>query len=280
LATGTTSTAPPSPPSPPPGGVRSPGRAAITAPHLRTDRWWVPPLVTVLGLTAFVGYSTWRAFANGNYYAAPYVSPFYSPCLADNCTDMKGGADWALFGPWWGLSPALLVLIFPLGFRLTCYYYRKAYYRGFWASPPACAVAEPHGKYTGETRFPLILQNIHRYFFYAALVVAGILTYDTALGFRDTHGRWGHMGLGTLVLLANIALIWAYTLSCHSCRHIVGGRLRHFSRHPVRYRMWTWVGVLNRRHMLLAWSSLISVGVADLYVYLVASGAFDDPRFF
>ena len=288
MATGTTPSTPSSPSTPsatadPPKaarGVRTPGRAAISAPHLRTDRWWLPPLVTALGLAAFIAYSTWRAFANSNYYSAPYVSPFYSPCLASNCTDMNGGADWHLFGDWWGLSPALLVLIFPLGFRLTCYYYRKAYYRGFWASPPACAVAEPHATYTGETRLPLILQNIHRYFFYLALPVAGILTYDAALGFRDAHGNWGHAGLGTLVLLLNIALIWAYTLSCHSCRHIVGGKLRHFSQHPVRYRLWGWVGVLNSRHMLLAWSSLISVGVADFYVYLVASGAFDDPRFF
>jgi hypothetical protein len=240
----------------------------------------VPPLVTALGLAAFVAYSTWRAFANSHYYAAPYVSPFYSPCLASNCVDMKGGADWQLFGSWWGLSPALLVLIFPLGFRLTCYYYRKAYYRGFWASPPACAVAEPHATYSGETRLPLILQNVHRYFFYLALPVAGILTFDTVLAFRDENGHWGHAGLGTLVLLVNITLIWAYTLSCHSCRHIIGGKLRHFSAHPVRYRLWGWVGVLNGRHMLLAWSSLISVGVADFYVYLVSSGAFDDPRFF
>ena len=276
MATGTT----PTTPVPQARGVRSPGRAAVAAAHLRTDRWWVPPLATALGLAAFVGYSTWRAFANSHYYAAPYVSPFYSPCLASNCTDMKGGADWSLFGSWWGLSPALLVLIFPLGFRLTCYYYRKAYYRAFWLSPPACAVPEPHGTYSGETRFPLILQNIHRYFFYAAVIVAGILSYDTALGFRDSHGHWGHMGLGTLVLLANIVLIWLYTLSCHSCRHIMGGKLRHFSKHPVRYRMWGWISVLNGRHMLLAWSSLISVGVADLYVYLVSSGAFDDPRFF
>ena len=117
---------------------------------------------------------------------------------------MRDGPNWDIFGSWWGLSPALLILIFPLGFRLTCYYYRKAYYRGFWASPPACAVAEPHKKYTGETRFPLILQNIHRYFFYAAVPVAGILTYDTVLAFRDEHYGWGHMGLGTLVFLVNI----------------------------------------------------------------------------
>lgn len=176
--------------------------------------------------------------------------------------------------------PALLVLIFPLGFRLTCYYYRKAYYRAFWSSPPACAVAEPHARYTGESRFPLVLQNLHRYFFYLAVPVAGILSYDAVLGFRDGTGRWGHAGLGTLVLLVNVLLIWAYTLSCHSCRHIVGGRLKHFSRHPVRHRAWQLVGRLNARHMHLAWCSLFSVGLADLYVYLVASGAFADPRFF
>ncbi|MFI9236395.1 hypothetical protein [Streptomyces sp. NPDC053079] len=261
-------------------GVHHATRAAIPARHLRADRWWLQPAATAAGLLAFIVYSTWRAFAGDDYYAAPYVSPFYSPCLAENCAEMPGGADWEIVGSWWGLSPALLVLIFPLGFRLTCYYYRKAYYRGFWASPPACAVPEPHAKYTGESRFPLVLQNVHRYFFYFAVLVAGILTYDAALGFRDEDGAWGHMGLGTLVLLANIALIWAYTLSCHSCRHIVGGRLRNFSKHPVRYRMWGWVSVLNARHMQLAWASLVSVAVADFYVYLVASGAFDDPRFF
>ncbi|WP_156725873.1 hypothetical protein [Streptomyces apocyni] len=262
------------------GGVRGASRAAIAAPHLRTDRWWLAPAATAAGLLAFIVYSTWRAFANADYYAAPYVSPFYSPCLADNCEPMRGGPNWALFGSWWGLSPALIILIFPLGFRLTCYYYRKAYYRGFWASPPACAVAEPHQQYSGETRFPLVLQNSHRYFFYAALLVASILTYDTALGFRNEDYEWGHMGLGTLVFLVNIVLIWLYTLSCHSCRHIMGGRLKHFSQHPVRYRLWGWVGTLNNRHMLLAWASLISVALADFYVYLLASGAFSDPKLF
>ncbi|WP_411141192.1 hypothetical protein [Streptomyces sp. x-80] len=261
-------------------GVHDASRAAIPARHLRTDRWWLAPAATAAGLFVFVVYSTWRAFANADYYHAPYVSPFYSPCLAANCHPMHGGPNWEIFGSWWGLSPALLVLIFPLGFRLTCYYYRKAYYRGFWASPPACAVAEPHRKYTGESRFPLILQNVHRYFFYFAVLVAGVLTFDTVLSFRDEHHAWGHMGLGSLVFLVNIVLIWAYTLSCHSCRHIVGGRLRHFSKHPVRYRLWGWVGKLNKRHMLLAWCSLVSVGVADLYVYLLATGAFSDPRFF
>jgi hypothetical protein len=259
-------------------GVLGQQRAEVQAKTLRQDNWWVPPLTTFVVFVAFVVYSTWRAFSGHNYYAAPYLSPFYSPCLTDSCT--AGSSDFGQPFSWWQLSPALLVLIFPLGFRMTCYYYRKAYYRAFWLSPPACAVAEPHGSYTGETRLPLILQNIHRYFLYAAVLVALVLTYDTVIAFRDAQGNWGHMGLGTLVLLVNIVLIWLYTLSCHSCRHITGGRLRHFSKHPIRYKLWTWVSALNRKHAQFAWLSLFSVAIADFYVYLLAVGAFSDPRFF
>jgi hypothetical protein len=259
--------------------VNSPGRAAIAARHLRPDRWWLAPAVTAVGLLLFIVYATWRAFAGSNYFHEPYVSPFYSPCLATECAQGLG-ARWPLFGDWWPFSPAVIILIVPLGFRMTCYYYRKAYYRAFWSSPPACAVAEPHAKYSGETRFPLIMQNLHRYFLYLSAIVAGILTYEAVLSFRNSDGEWFHMGLGTVVMLVNAVLLWTYTLSCHSCRHIIGGRLRHFSKHPVRHRMWKWVGVLNERHMLLAWTSLFTVAFADFYVYLLAIDAFNDPQFF
>jgi hypothetical protein len=88
------------------------------------------------------------------------------------------------------------------------------------------------------------------------------------------------MGLGTLVLIANAVLLWLYSLSCHACRHVTGGRLKHFSKHPVRYWMWTQVSRLNAKHMQLAWISLAWVLITDLYIRLVASGAFSDPRFF
>ena len=259
-------------------GVLGPERAEVQAKTLRQDNWWVAPLTTFVLFSAFVIYSSCRAFFGHDYYSAPYLSPFYSPCLTDSC--VEGSSDFGQPFSWWQLSPALIILIFPLGFRLTCYYYRKAYYRAFWLSPPACAVAEPHGNYTGETRFPLIFQNIHRYFWYAAVLVSFVLTYDVVIAFRDGDGNWGHMGLGTLIMLVNIVLIWLYTLSCHSCRHIVGGRLRHFSRHPVRYQLWTWVSKLNRDHAQYAWLSLFSVAFTDLYIYLLATGAFSDPRFF
>jgi hypothetical protein len=259
-------------------GVDGPRRARVGARTLREDRWWAYPLATFVVFTAFIVYATWRAFSGDNFYSAPYLSPFYSPCLTDACTG--GSSDFGQPFSWWSLSPALLILIFPLGFRMSCYYYRKAYYRAFWLSPPACAVAEPHTSYTGETRFPLILQNIHRYFWYAAVVVALVLTYDAVLGFRNEDEEWGHMGLGTVLMLVNVGLIWLYTLSCHSCRHITGGRLRHFSKHPVRYRLWTWVSRLNADHAKYAWYSLFSVALVDLYIYLLAAGVFDDPRFF
>ena len=106
------------------------------------------------------------------------------------CGDcVEGSSDFGQPFGWWPLSPALIILIFPLGFRLTCYYYRKAYYRSFWLCPPACAVAEPHGTYSGETRLPLILNNIHRYFWYAAVLVALVLTYDAVLGVPRRDGE-------------------------------------------------------------------------------------------
>jgi hypothetical protein len=259
-------------------GVRSPRRAQIPEKTLRQDRWWLYPLTTFVIFTAFVIYATWRAFMGTDYYSAPYLSPFYSPCLTTEC--VPGSSDFGTPISGWTLSPALLILIFPLGFRMSCYYYRKAYYRSFWLSPPACAVAEPHGRYSGEKRLPLVINNIHRYFWYVAMLFAVLLTYDAVLAFRDEHEEWGHMGLGTLILVANAVLIWLYTLSCHSCRHIVGGRLRHFSKHPIRYRYWTLASKLNGDHAAYAWVSLFSIAIADLYVYLLATGTISDLRFF
>ncbi len=259
-------------------GVNTPGRARIAARTLRTDNWRRAPLVTFLGLSLFVVYGTVRAFWAVNYYAAPYLSPFYSPCITTAC--VPEASDFGQPIAWWPLSPALLILIFPLGFRLTCYYYRKAYYRSFWQSPTACAVAEPHKRYTGETQFPLIMQNVHRYFWYVAMIFGVILTYDAILGFRNPAGDWGHMGLGTVILLINAGLIWLYTLSCHSCRHIMGGKLKHFSRHPIRYKAWQQISKLNAKHMPLAWVSLIWLAVTDFYIVLLASGTISDLRFF
>lgn len=258
-------------------------RAQITARTLRTDRWWLAPLLTFLGLSAFVVYGFWAIFDDSHVAylgegadRATYIAPFSSPCLATSCPEEARFLGFAPFGDWYTLPPGLLILGLPAGFRLTCYYYRKAYYRSFWLSPPACAVGEPHGRYTGETRLPLILQNVHRYFFYAAILIAVILSYDAVISFRTESG-WGHVGLGSLLLVVNAVLIVLYTLSCHSCRHITAGRLNHFSRHPLRYKAWTFISKLNAKHMQLAWASLFSVMIADLYIRLVDKGVINFP---
>ena len=261
------------------GGVGAPGRARIPERTLRRDRWWVQPALTAAGLTAWLLYGLVRAASQENYWvpAYKYLTPFASPCLSTSCA--PGSSHFGTpFGDFPPLIPfAILTLPFLLAFRLTCYYYRKAYYRSFWLSPPACAVAEPHARYSGETRFPLLMQNAHRYFFYAAVLISLINTYDAVVAFHGRTGGFG-LGLGNFILVGNVVLLWAYTLSCHSCRHITAGRINHFSRHPVRYRLWQWVSRLNRHHMELAWTTLASLVVADLYVALVASGALTDLR--
>ena len=256
-------------------------RGGPDVPTLRQDRWWLQPLVSASILIAFVVYATWAAFANKDYFvgAAAHrdlISPFYSPCLTASCVP---GSHPGFYLTWWEISPAILILIVPLGFRLTCYYYRRAYYRSIWLSPPNCAVADAHGSYTGESRFPLILQNAHRWFFYLGLVLNVILTIDAVVSYGEPGVGVG-VSVGSLVLTANAALLWLYSVSCHSCRHLCGGQVRRFSDHPVRYRLWKLVTPLNANHMKFAWASLIFVALTDLYVRLVASGAFHDPRLF
>lgn len=260
-------------------GVFSPTRAEIPQRTLRTDRWWQAPLVTNLGLLAFILYATIRAFWGSAYWVDKYhyLTPFYSPCVSASC---ESGAShfghWFGHFPWW-IPLGMLVLPFLLAFRLTCYYYRKAYYRSVWQSPTGCGVPEPRAHYTGETRFPLILQNVHRYFFYVALLVSLINTYDAIKAFHSPSG-FG-FGLGNVILVINVLLLWAYTLSCHSCRHITGGRLKHFSKHPVRYWIWTQISKLNTRHQQLAWTTLGTLALTDFYIMLVASGTISDIRF-
>ena len=251
-------------------------RAQISERTLRKDPWWRQPAINAAALGIVVIYLTWASLINSDYFWKPYISPLYSPCLATTC--VKGsGFDWIPWLTW--LTPAIIIIGGPMGFRLTCYYYRKAYYRAFWRAPAACAVREPHAKYTGETRLPLILQNLHRYFFFMVLLISILNTYDLTQAFRGPDGNFG-LGLGTLVIGVNVVFLWAYTLSCHSCRHITGGRLKNFSKHPARYWAWTQISKLNTRHMQLAWITLGTLMLTDLYILLVASGAFSDPRIF
>ena len=250
---------------------------------LRRDAWWAQPLVIFVILGAFVVYATWAAFQNAFYTVegTGYLSPFYSP-------EIWGSSSHAILGPkpgWWPgplpFSPALLILPFPGLFRFTCYYYRGAYYKAFWGDPPNCAVGEPRKSYRGENSFPLILQNVHRYFLYVAVIFLFLLSWDVwkAMWFTSPNrGTEFGIGLGTIILAINVVLLASYTLGCHAMRHITGGFLDQLSRHPVRKVAYDCSSCLNRSHMRWAFMSLFSVAFSDIYIRLVAMGIWHDIR--
>jgi hypothetical protein len=240
---------------------------------LRLDRWSLEPVITGLAFTGFVLYSLFSAFiltpsvAGVAYEVDGYLSPFFSPLIFPELL------------PWW-FTPAVLILWIPLGFRTTCYYYRKAYYRAFLFDPPACSVGEPffHKRYGMEARFPFVLQNLHRLFLYLAFIPLAFLWLDAFISLHhDDHWRFG---LGGLILFVNVALLTGYSLSCHSLRHLAGGTLDCFScsaRTRTRYGLWQRVTALNVNHAKWAWASLLSVAGADLYIRLIAIGVIADP---
>jgi hypothetical protein len=251
---------------------------------MRRDAWWVQPTLTGAVLLGFVVYATWAAFQNAHYVYGPYLSPFYSP-------ELFGDSPHALFGPkpaawpaWLPFSPALLILPFPGLFRFTCYYYRGAYYKALWADPPSCAVGEPRNSYRGENSFPLILQNVHRYFLYFALAFLVVLAWDVwkAMWFVNptTGAREFGVGVGTLVLAANVVALSSYTFGCHSLRHLVGGRVDRVSESPVRQACYGTCSKFNRAHQRWAWTSLFLVAFADVYVRLCSMGIWHDVRLF
>jgi hypothetical protein len=260
----------------------------------RSDTWWVAPAITFFVFSTFVVYTTWALLQAKHYYAEPYLSPFYSPVLFtnDNIAGIPGAApehiawfgDWPSWWPghgkWWFLpaSPAILVLIFPLTFRMSCYYYRKAYYRAFAGSPPGCAVgplATGKRKYKGETGL-LLIQNLHRYALYFALAFIFFLGKD-AFESYFLHGKPG-VGVGSIIITINVVLIACYTFGCHSLRHLLGGRSDCMScgKNTIAYGSWKQATWFNQRHAQFAWASLVWVMVTDVYIRLLSMGVITD----
>ncbi len=232
--------------------------------------WWAGSVTTVAILGAFTIYTLYIVFfePQAAEYGGYLLSPLYSP-------PVPSPVSW--------LSPAIFVLWAPLGFRLTCYYYRKAYHRAFFWDPPNCSSKaqqrEPRSpeNYNGERNL-WVFNNIHRYFLYASIIVMAFLWYEAIRAFfPDGFG----ITIGSLLFLLNVVLLSGYTFGCHSLRHLAGGRTDCYScvrGGNLRRKSFHWVSVLNGRHMFWAWVSLFSVWGADVYVRLLLSGVITDLR--
>jgi len=255
---------------------------------LRSDNWWLEPAIVVAGLTIFLIYSFWVTLQDTYYWVGGaegyggYLAPLCSPLLF-----VKEGLDgvatiqhswigtWPAWWPtWMPYSPTIWILAFPAIFRFTCYYYRKAYYRAFAGTPPACAVgAIPQKSYKGETGL-LIFQNLHRISFYLVLPYIFFFFHDGYMAmFRD--GQFG-FGLGTILILLNAVMLSGYVFGCHAWRHLIGGQMDCMSCSKIRYGAWKKSSILNSKHQLYAWGSLITILIADVYIRLVSHGVISD----
>jgi hypothetical protein len=232
---------------------------------MRVDRWSIKPGLIALGLTAFIIYATASAifgipYFGVDYAAEGYHSPFFGIAIGEGVL------------PGW-FSPAILVLWIQVLFRGTCYYFRGAYYKAFFADPPACAVGEPtiHRKYGMENRFPFMLMNAHRFALYIAFIPLAVLWLDLVLAvFHDGGLR---LGIGVFLVAADAILVSLYVFSCHSFRHLVGGGMDCFSctaNTKRRHGIWQRVSAWNQYHGVWAWASLASIIVVDLYVRALA----------
>lgn len=235
------------------GTAGDPAAQRLQNPYSSLPDWFYPASV-VFFLGLFALYGLWVTFFNFKAAAyGPYLSPFNSPLVEGRV-----------------LPPALWIAWVPLGFRLTCYYYRKAIFRGFWFHPRSCARNEPRrGAYFGETRF-FLFNNLHRFMLYLAVAQIVILWYDLFVAFY--YRGQPHFGLGNALMLVNVVCLSGYTFGCHALRHLAGGGTDCLSCVRTRYQLWKGVTVLNVNHAVWAWVSMFTVWGTDVYIRLLANG--------
>ena len=249
----------------------------------RIDNWWSQPLAMGIGLTAALVYTFWRLFINPQEISyevdgSVVMSQIFSPNIL----------EWELFGlnqwdhPSW-VNAAVLVLWIPFGFRGTCYYMRRVYYRTFFASPAGCWVDEPEINkmigYKGEKRL-FIVNNLHRYFLYAAMIIIVIKWWDVTHTMTFDGGIG--VSIGTFVMGIEAFLLTMYVTSCHALRHLAGGMLDRWTTPiaKIRGKIFERVSIANRSHGFWFWTSLTFVFLGDLWVLAVTSGKVSDMALF
>jgi hypothetical protein len=155
---------------------------------------------------------------------------------------------------------------------------RRVYYRTFFASPTACWVDEPDINkklgYKGEKRV-FILNNLHRYFLYAAMIIIAIKWWDVTHTLTFEDGQYG-FSIGTFIMAIEAFLLTMYVTSCHALRHLAGGALDRWTTgiSKIRGRIFDKLSIANRSHGFWFWTSLAFVFVGDLWVLAYNEGYF------
>ena len=186
----------------------------------------------------------------------------------------------------------MLILWIPFGFRGTCYYMRRVYYRSFFQSPTACWVDEPQLNtrigYTFE-KGPFIINNLHRYFLCAAMAVLLVKWFEVLVSMRFSdevaalYGRNSrHWRLGRHPRPRHRILPADHVrdlMPCHSSP-------RRWRPRPMGVRSGRTAGTglhrltaLNRQHGFYFWVSLCMVFVGDAYVIIIDQAGINDPAF-
>jgi hypothetical protein len=137
-------------------------------------------------------------------------------------------------------APLLLILL------LACGYRSYAPMPSVGTTPEGRSRSEPFG----------LLRLLDRYFFYAAAAISVITTIDAVEAFKGKDGGFG-FGIGTLIILANATLLWAYAAVCL----------------PISTRPTS-----RATQLRLAWITLCTLALTDFYVMALAAGWFSDPR--
>ena len=70
----------------------------------RAGSWWAQVLPVIFGLGGFSVYATYRAFEGAYYWAAPYLSPFYSPEVLGDAAHSCGRRGWVSAPDVWPVS--------------------------------------------------------------------------------------------------------------------------------------------------------------------------------
>ncbi len=189
----------------------------------RRDSWWSTPLVVFTVFSPLSSTPRGQRFKTHTTNSGLILSPFYSPVL-------WGDSSHAWFGPqpaWWPgvlpFSPALVDSSVPWPVPIHVLLLPWRLLQGVLGGSAELRRRRTAQGYLGENSFPLILQNVHRYFFYFAVIFIFILSYDVwlALWFTNpvTLRKQFGIGVGTILLLVNVILLASYTFGCHSGRH-------------------------------------------------------------